>query len=87
MEISSGFLLVGAFMSLAGALLIYKSLKAGPNDIANKNSDIRYVGRIPIIVNGESKWIITAFIISSFIIIYLITISFFPDIFGGIFNG
>lgn len=87
MEISSGFLLVGLLMTLAGAILIYKSLRADPHELDEDNDDVRYVGGIPIIVNGGRKWILAALIISSLLILYLITKSYYPIILGDMLSG
>jgi uncharacterized membrane protein len=87
MEISSGFLIVGLLMTLAGALLIYLSLRARPNELKEENNEIRYIGPIPIIVNGGRKWILTALVISSILIVYLITKSVYPELLGGVFVG
>ncbi len=87
MEISSGFLIVGLLMTLAGAILIYISLRADPNDLSEENDGIRYIWGIPIIVNGGRKWILAALMISSLLILYLITKSSYPNILGGMFSG
>ena len=86
MEISSGFLVAGLLMSLAGAILIYMSLKAEPNELKDEKNGIRYIGPIPIVVNGGRKWILAALIVSSVLIIYLIAKSYYPDILGGLFQ-
>ena len=86
MEIGNSFLVIGLLMTLAGVILIYKSLRASPNDIAQDNG-VRYIGPIPIVVNGGRKWILAALIITSFLIVYLLTKSFYPEILGGMFGG
>ena len=87
MEISSGFLIIGLLMTLAGAILIYVSLRAGPNDLNEENDGVRYIGGIPIIVNGGRKWILAALMISSLLILYLITKSSYPNILGDMLSG
>lgn len=87
MEISSGFLIVGLLMTLAGAILIYVSLRADANDLSEENDGVRYIWGIPIIVNGGRKWILAALMISSLLILYLITKSLYPNILGGMFSG
>ena len=87
MEISSGFLVIGLLMTLAGAILIYVSLRAGPSELKGDNDGIRIVGGIPIIVNGGRRWILAALIISSLLILYLITKSSYPNILGDVFSG
>ena len=85
MEISTGFLFAGLLMTLAGAILIYMSLKADPNELKDEKEGIRYIGPIPIVVNDGRKWIVAALIISGMLIVYLITKSYYPDILGGVF--
>lgn len=87
MEIASGFLLVGLLMTLAGAILIYLSLRAGPSDLSTSNDGVRYIMGIPIIVNGGRRWILAALVISSLLILYLITKSTYPNILGGMLSG
>ena len=87
MEIASGFLVVGLLMTLAGAILIYLSLRAGPGDLNAGNDGVRYVMGIPIIVNGGRRWILAALLISSLLILYLITKSTYPNILGDMLSG
>ena len=87
MDISSGFLIAGLFMTLAGAILIYISLRADPDDLKEENAGIRYIWGIPIIVNGGRRWILAALIISSLLIFYLITRSSYLNILGDMFSG
>ena len=84
MEIASGFLIIGLLMTLAGAILIYKSLRADPNELSEENDGVRYIGPIPIVVNGGRKWILAALVISSILILYLVVKTVYPDILGGI---
>ena len=87
MQISSGFIILGFLMILAGAILIYFSLKAGPSEILENRNGVRYFGSIPIIVNGGRKWILAALIISSVIIVYLVAKSVYPVLLGGVLSG
>lgn len=84
MEIASAFLLIGLLMTLTGAILIYKSLRASPNEISEENGGVRYIGPIPIVVNGGRKWILAALMITSVLIVYLVIKSVYPDILGGV---
>ena len=72
MEITSGFLLVGGFITLVGAFLIFLSLRAGPNEVSRKEG-VFNIGPIPIMVTGIRKWIITALGITSVILVWLIS--------------
>ena len=80
MWISNGFLTVGLMMALIGAILIYKSLRASPREITENGRDVRYIGSIPIMVNGSRKWILTAFLITAIILVYLTVRSMYPNI-------
>ena len=84
MEIASGFLLIGLLMTLAGAILIYKSLRASPHELSEENGGVRYIGPIPIVVNGGRKWILAALIITSVLIVYLLVKAVYPGILGGV---
>ena len=84
MEIASAFLLIGLLMTLTGAILIYKSLRASPNEISEENGGVRYIGPIPIVVNGGRKWILAALVISSVLIVYLLVKAVYPGILGGV---
>lgn len=72
MGIISGFLLAGGLITLAGAFLIYLSLRAGPHEVSRKKG-VFYLGPIPIIVTGIRKWIITALGVTSIILVWLVS--------------
>lgn len=72
MEIISEFLLVGGFITLVGAFLIYLSLRAGPQEVSRREG-VFYLGPIPIMVTGVRKWIITALGITSIILVWLVS--------------
>lgn len=81
MEISSGFLLVGGFITLVGAFLIFLSLRAGPQEVS-RNEGIFYLGPIPIRVTGIRKWIIAALGITSVILVWLVSCTLNLSIMG-----
>lgn len=83
MAITSGFLIVGLLMTLAGAILIYMSLKASPKELAEDSEGVVYVGPLPIVVKDGRKWILAALIISAVLIMYLATKTYYPSLFGG----
>jgi uncharacterized membrane protein len=72
MGIISGFLLVGGLITLAGAFIIYLSLRAGPHEVSRKKG-VFYLGPIPIMVTGVRKWIITALGVTSIILVWLVS--------------
>ncbi len=72
MEIFSGFLLVGGFIALVGAFLVYLSLRAGPQEVSRREG-VFYLGPIPIMVTGVRKWIIAALGITGVILVWLVS--------------
>jgi hypothetical protein len=87
MDISSGFLIIGLLMTLTGAILIYKSLRAGPNDIIENHDGVRYFFSVPIIVNGGRKWILAALLVTAVLFAFLVTKTVYPNLLGGVFSG
>ena len=84
MAFTGGFLIVGLLMTLAGAILIYMSLKAIPKELAEDSEGVVYVGPVPIVVKDGRKWILAALIISTVVIAYLATKTYYPSLFGGV---
>lgn len=84
MAFTGGFLIVGLLMTLAGAILIYMSLKASPKELAEDSEGVVYVGPVPIVVKDRRKWILAALIISTVVIAYLATKTYYPSLFGGV---
>ena len=87
MDISSGFLIIGLVMTLAGAILIYKSLRAEPKDIIENHSGIKYIFSVPIITSGGRRWILAALIVTAALFVFLVTKTVYPNILGGVFSG
>lgn len=83
MAITGGFLILGLLMTLAGAILIYMSLKASPKELAEDSEGVVYVGSVPIVVKDGRKWILAALIISTVLIAYLATKTYYPNLLGG----
>jgi uncharacterized membrane protein len=83
MAFTSGFLIVGLLMVLAGAVLIYMSLKASPKELAEDSEGVVYIGPLPIVVKDGRKWILAALIITAVLIAYLATKTYYPDLLGG----
>ncbi len=82
MEISGGFLIVGALMTLAGAILIYQSVKASPDEARAHVDGVVFIGPIPIIVSGSRKWIVAAIGVTVVVIVYLFADSYYPGLMG-----
>ncbi len=75
MEFSSGFLIAGLLMTLAGAILIYQSIKASPSEAKSQAKGVHFIGPIPIMVDGSRKWIVAAIGVTSVVLVYLATSS------------
>ena len=75
MEFTSGFLVAGLFMTLAGAILIYQSIKASPSEAKSQSKGVHFIGPIPIMVEGSRKWIVAAIGVASVVLVYLATSS------------
>jgi uncharacterized membrane protein len=73
MGVSSGFVFIGLLMVLVGVIFIYLSIRATPSEINGEKDRIRYIGPLPIVVEGERKWILLALLVTTFIILYLVT--------------
>lgn len=75
MEITSGFLVVGLLMTLAGAILIYQSLKASPSEASSHTKGVIFLGPIPIMVAGSRRWIVAALGAAGIVLLWLISSS------------
>ena len=73
MEVTSGFLVIGFLMSLVGAILIYKSIRATPSEVRSRINGIMFIGSIPIVISGSRKWIIASIVTASVIMIWLVS--------------
>ena len=75
MEFTSGFLVAGLFMTLAGAILIYQSIKASPSEAKSNAKGVHFIDPLPIMVEGSRKWIVAAIGAASVVLVYLVTSS------------
>jgi uncharacterized membrane protein len=69
-------------MTLVGILMVFISLRAQPEEIEKRGIGIIFIGPLPIIIGGSRKWIITALVIASLIILVLVAKSFQPNLIG-----
>lgn len=75
------FVFIGALITFIGTILVFKALKALPQELRNRaqsNKIILFIGSTPLIINGSRKWIITTIGISGIILIILLTRNWFP---------
>lgn len=75
MEFTSGFLVAGLLIILAGAILIYQSIKASPSEAKSNAKGVHFIGPFPIMVDGSRKWIVAAIGVASVVLVYLATSS------------
>ena len=60
---------------LAGAILIYQSIKASPSEAKSNAKGVHFIGPLPIMFEGSRKWIIAAIGVASVVLVYLATSS------------
>jgi uncharacterized membrane protein len=82
MDVSSGFLAVGAVMVVAGAIMVYMSLRAGPSEVRSGGAAVIFIGPIPIVVGGSRKWVVAALGAAAVILLVMIMRSAQPDLIG-----
>jgi uncharacterized membrane protein len=70
-EFTSGFLVAGLLIILAGAILIYQSIKASPSEAKSRAKCVYFIGPLPILVEGSRKWIIAAIWVASVVLVWL----------------
>lgn len=61
---------MGCFMTLAGAFLIYLSLKAKPKE-DSESDDVYYIGSRPVMINSIRRLIIAALGVTSVVLVWL----------------
>jgi uncharacterized membrane protein len=82
MDVSSGFLVVGAAMAIAGAIMVYMSLRAGPSEVQSRGAAVIFIGPIPIVVGGSRKWVLAALGVAAVILLVMIVSSAQPELIG-----
>jgi len=82
MDVSSGFLVVGVAMAIAGAIMVYMSLRAGPSEAQSVGAAVIFIGPIPIVVGGSRKWVLTALGAAAVILLVMIMSSAQPELIG-----
>jgi uncharacterized membrane protein len=82
MDASSGFLAVGAVMVVAGAIMVYMSLRAGPSETKSGEAAVIFIGPIPIVVGGSGKWVVAALGAAAVILLVMVIRSTQPELIG-----
>ena len=82
MDVSSGFLVVGAVMVIAGTIMVYMSLKAGPSEVQSRGAAVIFIGPIPIVVGGSHKWVLATLGAAAVILLVMIVSSAQPELIG-----
>jgi uncharacterized membrane protein len=76
----ANFVFIGVLITFIGAILVFKALKALPQELrtrAKSKKIILFIGSTPLIINGSRKWIITTLGIAGIIFIILLTRNWF----------
>ena len=71
MEFTSGFLVAGLLIILAGAILIYQSIKASPSEAKSHAKGVHFIGPLPISIEGSRKWIVAAIGVACVVLVWL----------------
>jgi len=82
MDASSGFLVVGAVMVVAGAIMVYMSLRAGPSEAKSGGAAVIFIGPIPIVLGGSRKWVVAALGAAAVILLVMVIRSAQPELIG-----
>ena len=82
MDASSGFLVVGAVMVVAGAIMVYMSLRAGPSEAKSGGAAVIFIGPIPIVLGGSRKWVVAALGAAAVILLVMVIRSAQPGLIG-----
>ena len=82
MDASSGFLAIGAVMVVAGAIMVYMSLRAGPSEAKSGGAAVIFIGPIPIVLGGSRKWVVAALGAAAVILLVMVIRSAQPDLIG-----
>lgn len=82
MDVSSGFLAVGAMMVVAGAIMVYMSLRAGPSEAKSGGAAVIFIGPIPIVLGGSRKWVVAALGAAAVILLVMVIRSAQPELIG-----
>jgi len=82
MDASSGFLAIGAVMVVAGAIMVYMSLRAGPSEAKSGGAAVIFIGPIPIVLGGSRKWVVAALGAAAVILLVMVIRSAQPELIG-----
>jgi uncharacterized membrane protein len=82
MDVSSGFLAVGAVMVVAGAIMVYMSLRAGPSEGKSGGTAVIFIGPIPIVLGGSRRWVVAAIGAAAVILLVMVMRLPQPDLIG-----
>ena len=82
MDVSSGFLAVGAVLVIAGAIMVYMSLRAGPSEAKSGGAAVIFIGPIPIVLGGSRKWVVAALGAAAVILLVMVIRSAQPELIG-----
>lgn len=82
MDVSGGFLALGLIMTIAGAIMVYLSLRARPSEVQSKGVGVIFIGPIPIVIGGSRKWVLAALVLAAVIMVVMIARAAEPNLIG-----
>ena len=82
MIVSGGLLALGLIMTIAGAVMVYLSLRARPSEVQSKGMGVIFIGPIPLVIGGSRKWVLAALGVAAVIMVVMIARAAEPNLIG-----
>jgi uncharacterized membrane protein len=82
MIVSGGLLALGLIMTIAGAVMVYLSLRARPSEVQSKGVGVIFIGPIPLVIGGSRKWVLAALGVAAVIMVVMIARAAEPNLIG-----
>jgi len=82
MDVSGGLLALGLIMTVAGVIMVYLSLRARPSEVQSRGVGVIFIGPVPIMIGGSSKWVLAALGVAAVIMVVMIARVAEPNLIG-----
>ena len=82
MIVSGGLLALGLIMTIAGAIMVYLSLRARRSEVQSKGVGVIFIGPIPLVIGGSRKWVLAALGVAAVIMVVMIARAAEPNLIG-----
>jgi len=82
MVVSGGLLAIGLIMTIAGAVMVYLSLRARPLEAQSKGVGVIFIGPIPLVISGSRKWVLAALGVAAVIMVVMMAGAAEPNLIG-----